>query len=154
PDVFVRINAFHVVALLIALFALTPTYGMYGAAWAYVISALIALPVNFVIITRFLSLRLVDLIIAVWRPLVSATIMYLVVRFGGPESGETLVSSADAFLPLIGAVLLGVVTYVTSSGVLWLLMGRPAGAESWLLEQAGEIWGKARKALDRRANSG
>jgi len=81
PDVFVRINAFHVVVLLIALFALTPTYGMYGAAWAYVISALVALPVNFVIITRFLGLRLVDLIIAVWRPLVSATIMYLVVRF-------------------------------------------------------------------------
>ncbi|MEO8444918.1 MAG: polysaccharide biosynthesis C-terminal domain-containing protein, partial [Gammaproteobacteria bacterium] len=151
--VFVRINAFHVVALLIALFALTPTYGMYGAAWAYVISALIALPVNFVIITRFLSLRVLDLVIAVWRPLVSATIMYLVVIFDGREASEMLASSADAFLPLVRAVLLGVVVYITSSGLLWLLMGRPAGAESWLLEQAGEIWGKARKALRQIAGS-
>lgn len=153
PDVFVRINAIHVVALLTALFALTPTYGMIGAAWAFVISALIALPVNFVIITRFLGLRLLDLVSAVWRPLVSATLMYLVVRFGGPASNN-LTSSLDALLPLIGAVLLGVVVYVTSSAVLWLLAGKPAGAESWLLEQAQEIWGKARKALASRIGSG
>jgi O-antigen/teichoic acid export membrane protein len=146
PDVFVRINAFHVVALLISLFVLTPPYGMYGAAWAFVISALIALPVNFVIITRFLGLRLLDLVTAVWRPLVSAGIMYLVVRFGGP-AGDNLETSGDAFVPLVIAVLLGVVVYLGASGLLWLMGGRPDGAESWVLGQAREILGRARQAL-------
>ena len=145
PDVFVRINTFHVVMLLIALFVLTPRYGMHGAAWAYVISAVVALPVNFFYITRFMGLRMGDLLQAVWRPLVSAAVMYLVVRFAGPSAANLGGSSMDAFAPLLSAVLLGVVVYIGCSALLWASTGRQAGAENWLLEQVKALWNRFRR---------
>ena len=145
PEVFVRINAFHAAVLLIALFVLTPRYGMHGAAWAYVISALLALPVNFAYIIRFMSLRATDLLGAVWRPLLSATILYLVVRFFDYNSSDTVGSSLQALAPLSIAVALGVFVYVLSSVLLWVAAGRPAGAESWILEQAQRLIGRFRR---------
>ena len=135
PHVFAKINAFHVVALLICLSALTPHYGAQGAAWAYVIAAIAALPVNFYYILRFLGLRSLDFVAGLWRPLLSAALMYLTGKMWGPTLPPGAKSSAEAFVPLISCIAFGAVVYVVADAVLWLIAGRPAGAETWMLRE-------------------
>src|SRR5262249_46948122 len=47
PQTFAKINAIHVVVLIALLLALAPLFGIQGAAWAYVVTASVMLPVNF-----------------------------------------------------------------------------------------------------------
>jgi hypothetical protein len=64
--VFVKINGMHVAILLpLASFA-TVFYGVEGAAWAYVAAGTVVLPVNFIIITRFLHLSGWQFVSSVW----------------------------------------------------------------------------------------
>jgi O-antigen/teichoic acid export membrane protein len=135
PAIFAKINAFHVVALLICLSILTPLYGAQGAAWAYVIAAIAALPVNFYYIIKFLGLRSMDFVAGLWRPLLSAMVMYLGGKTWGPTLPPEAKSSADAFVPLVSCIAVGAVTYLIADVVLWLISGRPQGAETWVLKE-------------------
>jgi len=135
PGLFPRMNALEVGLLLVGLMALSPPYGALGAAWAYVLAALGSLPVNFFYVARHVGLRSREFFAALWRPLVSATVMYVTGRAWGPKLAATAVSSIDALLPLLGCVALGAATYTATGLLLWLAAGRPAGAESWLLRQ-------------------
>ena len=133
--VFARITAFRVVVLLACLLFFTPLYGTLGAAWTYLIAALAAMPLNFFFITRFLGLRATDVLAGLWRPLLSAGVMYGIGRQWGPTLPATAVSSADALIPFIACVALGAVTYVAADLLLWFICRRPAGAETWLLHE-------------------
>ncbi len=135
PGVFAKINSFHVVALLICLSVLTPLHGAPGAAWAYVIAALAALPVNFWFIIRFLGLRSLDFVAQLWRPLLSAAVMYATGKLWGPGLPAGARTSADAIVPLVSAVALGAAIYIATDLLLWLVSGRPEGAEKWLLRE-------------------
>jgi lipopolysaccharide exporter len=135
PAIFAKINAFHVVALLICLGVLTPLSGAQGAAWAYVIAAIAALPVNFYYIIKFLGLRTLDFVAGLWRPLVSAAVMYLSGKAWGPTLPPGAKSSAEAFVPLVSCIALGAITYVAVDVLLWLIAGRPNGAETWILKE-------------------
>ncbi|HLY51422.1 MAG TPA: lipopolysaccharide biosynthesis protein [Steroidobacteraceae bacterium] len=134
PELFARMNTLQVGLLLVGLIGLTPPYGAIGAAWAYVLAALGALPVNFFYIARHLGLRSREFLAAVWRPLVSTTVMYASGRAWGPQL-ESGASSADALVPLLSCVALGAATYTVTGLALWLAAGRPAGAETWMLRQ-------------------
>jgi hypothetical protein len=109
-----------------------------GSAWAYSITALILLPVNFAYITHHLGLRKLAFLGCLWRPMLAAAIMYLVVRFLGPAYVPGAVTTGDAGIRMTIAVLLGAATYAGSVALLWLLAGMPPGAELWL---AGRIRG-------------
>jgi lipopolysaccharide exporter len=147
PSVFVGIIGFQAAVLLACLVALTPTHGAMGAAWAHVIAAVAALPVNFLYIVRFMELRGRDFVAAVWRPLVSATVMYVTGRLWGPHLPPGATTSADALVPFVACVLLGAATYVAADVLLWLATGRPAGAETWLLRKLGAFTQHARARL-------
>jgi O-antigen/teichoic acid export membrane protein len=135
PAIFAKINAFHVVALLICLGALTPAYGAQGAAWAYVFAAIAALPVNFYYIIKFLGLRTLDFVAGLWRPLLGAAVMYATGKLWGPRLPPGAKSSAEAFVPLLSCIAVGAATYVAVDILLWLIAGRPDGAETWLLRE-------------------
>lgn len=135
PGVFTKINGFQVSVLLVCLIALTPSHGATGAAWAYVIAAIAALPVNFFYITKFLGVHAREFLTAVWRPVVSAAVMYLTGRMWGPTLPATAHASMDALVPFLTCVALGAATYVATEVLLWLAAGRPAGAETWMLRQ-------------------
>ncbi len=135
PAIFAKINAFHVVALLLCLSTLTPVYGARGAAWAYVVAAIAALPVNFYYIIKFLGLRSLDFVARLWRPLLSAAVMYVTGKLWGPQLPPGAKSSAEAFVPLLSCIAVGAATYVVVDILLWLIAGRPDGAETWLLRE-------------------
>lgn len=131
PKAFVQISSIHVVVLLISLFLLTGPYGLVGAAWAYVITALLLLPVNFAVITIYLSLRPFEFLDQLWRPVVAAAAMFACVRWLGPATADGSLHSIAAAKSLAICVAMGVVVYVAGSAILWWVSGRPTGAETW-----------------------
>lgn len=148
PNVFAHINTIQVCVLLALLACLTPLFGIYGAAWAYVITAISILPVGFYYITKHLGLRMRELVGAVYRPVCGAAIMYLGVRFLGPAMPHGPVSSLQAGVSLLKCVALGVPIYILAVAILWLVAGRPEGSvEEWCLKQVQWARVRARSAL-------
>lgn len=147
PQVFAKINIIHVVVLLALLLTLTPAFGLIGAAWAYLISALIALPVNFAFITRHLGIRPLAFPAHAWRPVVAALMMYVVVRWISPFATAPVTSSMQAVAPAIGCILLGLASYVASIALLWAVSGRPPGAETTVTHFVVRNWGRVRRRL-------
>ena len=132
PRVFAIINAVHVAMLIAALAVLTPTHGALGAAWAYLIASMAALPVIFVFVTRHLGLRPARLAAVLWRPVVAASIMYASCKLIGPSTADVLYSPSIAFRGLLSVSVLGAGTYVLVCGSMWLISGKPEGAEAWV----------------------
>ena len=141
PQVFAKINAIHVAILLALLLALVPSFGVRGAAWAYVATAALVLPVNFYFITRFLGLPKMQLVAHLWRPIAATTLMYLGVRFFGPALPDAALTAKQASASLITCIAIGVPLYALSIAVLWWLSGRPQeSAESFVLEKVPQFW--------------
>lgn len=132
PKIFAKINTIQIAILLVLLAALVPQWGVNGAAWSYLLASLCALPVGVHFITRALDVRALSLAAVVWRPVVSAALMYGIVRWLGPVPRPDA-SSTEAIVPFLGCVLMGAVVYVVSVLALWVLSRCPDGAESWLL---------------------
>ncbi|HYM34443.1 MAG TPA: oligosaccharide flippase family protein, partial [Steroidobacteraceae bacterium] len=134
PQVFARITTLYVITLVTLLLILTRTFGVLGAAWAYVIAALGMLPVSLWLVFRTLELPAREFFANAWRPIVAAATMFVGVRFLVPTDAVHLTSS-DAFGTIAVCVSVGVVTYVGMVVALWMFCGRPSGAESAILGQ-------------------
>jgi lipopolysaccharide exporter len=147
PHTFVRITGTHVCVLLVLLVCLTPAFGIRGAAWAYVITVIVVLPVTFYYITKFMGLRVRDLVAQVWRPLGGAAIMYIGVRLLGPSEPHEALPALQAAYSLLACIALGIPLYAVSIAVLWLAAGRPAGSEAWCLKQVRWAGSRALAAL-------
>lgn len=135
PGLYTRVGALFVGLQLAGLIILTPSWGPLGAAWAYVLAAIGSLPLNLLYVTRQLGLKAGDLLKEVWRPLVSAAVMYASGRLWGPRLPADGASSLDALVPLAVCVAVGAVTYTATDIVLWIIARRPNGAETWLLRR-------------------
>ncbi len=145
PQMFVRITSIHVSLLGTLLIALTIWHGLEGAAWAYVASSVIIMPIDFYLITRFMGLPAARYLERLWRPSCSAALMYVGVRVFGPAlpTNEPL-STLHAAYALATCVAIGAPIYVVSVVLLWLAAGRPTGtAESWVLDRLRAIWAHA-----------
>jgi len=129
----------HVIIGLPMAMYLMGDYGLHGVAASVVAAGAVALALGFGIAKRVLALSIADLWGCFWRPLVAAGLMVaavhaMVVRTGGmtdiaPLLGHTLLM-----------VVLGAVVYAASVLVLWLAVGRPAGAESLLADRLRTLW--------------
>ncbi|MGH8263388.1 MAG: polysaccharide biosynthesis C-terminal domain-containing protein, partial [Steroidobacterales bacterium] len=144
PKAYVQINTIHVIVLIVGLIMLTSRYGLIGAAWAYVIAALLLLPVNFALITIYLGLRPLEFLARLWRPVVAASLMFLCVRQFGPQASIDQLQAGTAAKALTLCIVMGVVTYLSAVAVLWLLSGRPAGAETWAAGLARSVAARLR----------
>jgi lipopolysaccharide exporter len=141
PQVFAKINGIHVVILISLLLATVPFFGIQGAAWTYVVTAALVLPVNFFYITRFLGLQKRQLVAHLWRPIVATAFMYFGVRLLGPALPEAALSSKQAAASLLTCVALGVPLYGIAIATLWWLSGRPGeSAESFVLQKVPQFW--------------
>jgi lipopolysaccharide exporter len=149
PQVFVAINAMHVTVLLTTLLLFTNRFGLIGSAWAYVVTALLLLPVNFLMITRYLELKASTLLAACARPLIASTIMYLGLRALGDANIPADMSAGSAAGKLAIFVPTGATLYIGSVALLWWLAGRPVGAESALLDQLSNLLDRTKSAMDR-----
>jgi O-antigen/teichoic acid export membrane protein len=140
PVVYVKIYALQACVLLPLSFWLTREYGVQGAVVATVGTALALLPLNATLVARALGVTARQLLAAVWRPLVAAAIMYGVTVLAQPPVDAATLTAGRGLMLLAIFVPLGAATYVAVELAIWLLCGRPSGAEATLLAQAAGYW--------------
>jgi lipopolysaccharide exporter len=135
PSIVTALLSFYVAILVPLILILTYHNGALGAAWACLLTGLINVPVYYSTVFRTLKLSILTFAATVWRPLVSAGVMYLVVNYYVNDLNPAS-SSIIALPQMLLAVLLGVSIYIASITLFWLLSSKPSGAESAVL---GEI---------------
>jgi O-antigen/teichoic acid export membrane protein len=122
-------------AVLLPLFlTLIPRFGMLGAAWASLGTALIMVPATYSVAIRLLGTTWRGLLASLWRPVAATGAMAVVVSLFLAQPEPTR-HAANAGLLLAAAVLIGVATYGLAVLVLWYLSGRPQGAERHVLDK-------------------
>jgi lipopolysaccharide exporter len=129
PDILARLTASHVIVLLTLLISLTVWKGVIGAAFAYLITALIMVPLTFAFLFPRLQLTTRRFARVVWRPMLASAVMFAVVREFIDELAGAGAGTPILALVLIAAIIVGMVTYVAAIAVLWVASGRPDGAE-------------------------
>jgi O-antigen/teichoic acid export membrane protein len=129
-----NVAVLQLMALLPALYVGVTQAGVLGAAWAYVVAAGVVIPVSYAILLMALDRSLLELVSRIWRPLAATAAMVVAVR---ALAGELAPTTETIPLGLqTGALIgVGVGTYVVSLVALWLVAGRPDGAERFVLDQ-------------------
>ena len=122
--------------VLVGLFA-TLALVVFPEAGAFEIANLYLAVVTFGLIALVMlllrelkGLRFRDIAASIIRPLIAVSIMALCVIFVARVAG------LDGWWLLITKILVGAATYSVSILALWLISGRPSGAESYLLDKA------------------
>jgi O-antigen/teichoic acid export membrane protein len=119
--------------------------GVMGAAWACLSVVSIMMPVSHVIACRALHLSIMSIIGRLWRPMLAGMAMFAAV--------SPLVARVEAYqssfqlLPwLLAAVAFGAFVYLSLLAFIWLMAGRPIGAESLLLNELSSRLRKRRES--------
>jgi O-antigen/teichoic acid export membrane protein len=141
PRLLVLVAINYTVFLLGTMLAFLPRAGLIAAAWAYVVAACVTLPVQLTILRLTLGLKPILWLRRVWRPALAATLMHLGLTWLQLEV-PTPEASAAQLGWLLALVLVGAACYVAVVLLAWVLAGRPAGPEQFILD-------KARTFLDR-----
>jgi lipopolysaccharide exporter len=145
PAVFARITAVQVCLQIPALIVLTRASGATGAALGYVVSSVGMLPFSLYFILRTIGVRYRDYLGCIWRPLTAATVMYLVLRLVMPPIDVMHLSTLEAVVLLGKYAPLGAALYAATLAALWLLSGRPEGAELKVLRELAGRWQRLRQ---------
>jgi O-antigen/teichoic acid export membrane protein len=112
---------------------LTQSYGSIGTVGGLFLSVVAMLPINFFVLSRVLKLKFRQLAGVLWRPAIATVVMWL----AGKALKNSLLQShelAGQALCLVLLVLSGAVVYVVVSLSVWRLVGRPAGAERFVVD--------------------
>lgn len=134
-------------ALLIPLLAvLSHRMGILGVAYAELGASIAALAISYPALFRTLKLSWRDYLAAVWRPILAALLMgaavdMLLARI--PASATTL----GAMWQIGAGVAFGVSVYALTLMALWAAVGKPRGAETYLLTRVSEMTMRLKKAL-------
>jgi len=109
-------------------------FGVVGVATVYLVVTVVMLPIMLAVLSWKLHLRVIDYIAAVARPVFAGSIMYATL--------DLWLVPKLSNLPLIGgaalAVLAGASLYILTILTVWVVLGRPAGAEQRLIQIIAE----------------
>ena len=142
-DIPAKMNAVNCAVLIALLIPMTKMYGVVGAATAYLLAATIIIPVALGVVLRMMSIPVSQFIAQIWRPIAAATVMYLGVTLY-LRTLSSQASSIENFLHLVTAVGIGAAIYVSVTAGLWVLCGKPQGAEQFALNKATELAARVR----------
>ncbi|UVI39100.1 lipopolysaccharide biosynthesis protein [Qipengyuania spongiae] len=132
--------------LVLGGLAFGPSLGvgsLFGALIGHTLSSLLNALLNMQLVAKIIDLGLMQQMKQIWRPAVAGTLMALCVAGALarlPEQSELVGQIAM----LIGAVAAGGVLYVGIVALLWLIAGRPAGAETEAVDTARKVLGRLR----------
>jgi lipopolysaccharide exporter len=142
PYVIAALQCVQLVVALVLMGWWVPAHGALGAAWALVVGAGLAMASNFTVLLRMISLPIVDVLAALWRPSIATVAMAFALwparaALSAKLDGDWVWKPAVEFASL---ATLGVVTYAATLLLLWAGRGRPPGAELIALEWIGSKW--------------
>lgn len=143
----VRVLYISLVVRAVLLFALIHPLGMTGAVIAAIASVAVEELLFLVITFRRFKLRPIDLLRDIWRSMLAAAAMAAVLRWQGIGWLPTPGSSAELGSTLAIAVASGAATYGAVLLLLWLICGRPDGAERSFIQLVG---GTLQRLISRR----
>lgn len=137
PRLLAILSAIKLLLLIGFAFALVPPYGLLGMAFAELIASAIAVVISTAMALRAIELRLSDLSGVVWRPaMATAALSATVVGVMTMISDRSL---GGSFFLLAAGVIVGVLSYVAALAALWVIAGRPDGAEQVVLSRARAV---------------
>jgi lipopolysaccharide exporter len=136
PRYMFNLQALQLVVCFAFLAWLLPAYGVIGAAWALIAGAAASLAANYLLVLRVLGLQWRRLADALWRPVVSAVLVSVLMLWTldlvPPVSPGLQTLTAAALLVALGT--LGTLLYSAMLLGAWVLQGRPAhSAEALVL---------------------
>jgi lipopolysaccharide exporter len=126
-----------IVSLPIVIIA-SQHYGAVGAAYAHLVAATISLITIIFVFPRVTGIPQSSLFAAMWRPTLAAGAMALVLIKSAAALHDHL-PDAGNMVHLAVLVSTGVLSYACAAVVLWMLAGRPLGAEQMLLKQIARL---------------
>lgn len=130
PNILTWQGAIYAAVVLPLSIVLAGKLGAVGVGYAMIGGTIVTLPVIYVAVRRVIALHLSDYFAAVWRPLVASVLMALAIA----AVSTPPVTPGGSIPRLALLVLMGAVTYFVLLLLLWRLAGKPAGAESRLLD--------------------
>lgn len=140
PKMIALTGAIHAAILIPLLLMATPAYGLMGAATAVLFYSVVpGIFATYVIFLRTTSVKLWDIVQVCWRPILACATMFLTLR-----SLLSMFDPSEAFLAnllklSVGCVV-GAAVYLSTIVGLWLVTGRPPGAET-------SLWAMTRSRL-------
>jgi len=131
PDRVSKADAAYLVVLLIAMACLVVPLGVAGAAVAVLVTSVVATPVYLVQLQRAVGFEPRLFFKAVVSPLVASLLMAGALEWELPTPTSGLAANTAW---LAAGLALAAAFYLSFLSLIWLLRGRPAGAERMLLE--------------------
>lgn len=101
--------------------------GYVGVAMAFAVQSALLVPVNFWFLRRIAAVNFVDLYRRIWRIVLGAALMFVVLYAIFPERPELSVSAAA--WTLLCEIACGAALYATVVLLSWWMAGRPEGPE-------------------------
>jgi lipopolysaccharide exporter len=138
PHIAFRVEAVVTVVRLAALLVAVPTFGLIGVVAAVAVTAMADETIYLVVTFRRTGLRARDLALVLWRPALATGVMALVLLAAGLHRPPADAGVLWRSLQLATTVLLGALVYGATLVLAWLASGRRGGAESYILEMAGQ----------------
>jgi O-antigen/teichoic acid export membrane protein len=129
------INGLQFAVLLAFLVTGIHYWGATGAAWAFLGTVVLMIPVNQVLIAKHLNLSAIDFCAKLLRPLLASLVMGGVI-WSVKTRLDLQSESAPFALALILCVAVGAATYSFVLYGLWRLASRPTGAERFCFLKA------------------
>jgi O-antigen/teichoic acid export membrane protein len=121
------------IAMVPLLIFATERAGALGAAYATLAVTALSAALDLILVNRLLHLSVSRLLAGCWRSVISVTLMVAAVA-GLQSLWPTSQSLGNMISMLAAAVAVGGVVYSICGLVLWILAGRPRGAERHLFE--------------------
>lgn len=132
------VGAVHVALLLPLMLVLSHVQGVVGIAYAELAATASSVVLECALLSRALRFPMRSYLGGLWRPAIAATLMAVVVSTVRHELtvGERLTSS---LLQVAVSIPVGAAVYAAALLFLWILAGRPRGAEALILERVGQV---------------
>jgi O-antigen/teichoic acid export membrane protein len=134
PEILSYLSMGYLLLLLPLSVTLTLYYGALGAAWSYLITSALMLPVFYFVTFRYIDLKIHQFLSMVWRPIISVVIMYSCLHYllsWIKVDGSTI----NQIILLLLTITVGALCYGGVLVSLWLLSSKPEGAESYILSK-------------------
>ena len=142
PRQIALVNVIQFAFLLTFLIPGLMYWGVLGAAWAFLLSTLLMIPVNQFLLARALQLGTLTFFRQMARPLFASLVMVAVVRL--LRNCVTLSHETPAYLAmLLACAAVGALAYALTMYALWTWAGQPPGPEQFVVGKAQTLLARA-----------
>ena len=131
PHITFGLNLFRVIVLIPAFIVAISIYGLVGAGYAMVLASALTLFASHYVTTRYLKLATLELIKTIARPALAGMLMTALLSY---FSGTIM--STHTLFTLTTTILLGIVIYVVTICLLWIVCKKPDGIEMHVITKA------------------